>query len=69
MKKQKNKNLITLKNIIYGLGQELGGSYQKSEGIDITTDREQHNNYQDVVAQDTINDISFLSNNYDLGIN
>jgi hypothetical protein len=51
------------------LGQKLAGSYQKSQGIDITTNREIHNNYQDIVAQNTLDDVSFLSNNYNLDIN
>ena len=33
--------------------------------MDITTNREQHNNYQDSIAQDDVDDIAFsLSNNY-----
>lgn len=63
------KNQDTAKDTLYSLGQEIAGSYQKSEGVDITTDREQHNVYQNMVAQDTIDDISFISNNNELNIN
>ncbi len=63
------KNQDTAKDTMYALGQEIAGSYQKSQGIDITTDRDQHKNYQDMVAQDTIDDMSFLSKNYGLDIN
>ena len=34
-------------------------------GIDITTDREQHNQYQDAIAKDVVNDVAFTLNNND----
>jgi len=46
------------------MGQELAGGMQRHEGIDITTNREQHNNYQDSIAKDTIDDISFIMDTY-----
>ncbi|NQZ54866.1 MAG: hypothetical protein HRT93_11530 [Piscirickettsiaceae bacterium] len=51
------------------LGHEIGGAYQKKKGIDITTNREQHNNYQDIIAQETLDDIKFISSNNNLNIN
>ncbi|MDB4257424.1 hemagglutinin repeat-containing protein, partial [Arcobacteraceae bacterium] len=60
-----DKNQKSTEDTIRTLGQELAAGIQKAEGIDITTNRIQHNNYQDMIAQDAVDDIAFsLANNY-----
>ncbi|MDB4257422.1 DUF726 domain-containing protein [Arcobacteraceae bacterium] len=61
-----DKNQKSTEDTIRTLGQELAAGIQKAEGIDITTNRIQHNNYQDMIAQDAVDDIAFsLANNYE----
>ena len=59
-----DKNQNSTSDTIEAMGQELAGAIQKHKGIDITTNRKQHNNYQDSIAKDTVDDISFIMNNY-----
>lgn len=60
-----DKNQNSTEDTIAVLGQELAGAIQKSEGVDITTDREQHNQYQDAIAKDLVDDVAFTLNNND----
>ncbi|NQY53858.1 MAG: hypothetical protein HRT42_09850 [Campylobacteraceae bacterium] len=59
-----DKNQHSTKETIAALGQEFAGAMQIKKGIDITTNRVQHNNYQDSISNDTVGDISFIMNTY-----
>ncbi|WP_428025392.1 hypothetical protein, partial [Arcobacter sp.] len=58
-----DKNQNSTKDTIYAYGQEIGGAIQEANGIDITQNRDQHNAYQNSIAQDTVGDISFILEN------
>lgn len=58
-----DKNQNSTLETIATLGQEIAGTMQKREGIDITTNRKQHNDYQDAIAKDIVNDVAFTLNN------
>jgi hypothetical protein len=58
-----DKNQNSTLETIATLGQEIAVTMQKREGIDITTDREHHNDYQDAIAKDVVNDVAFTLNN------
>ncbi len=58
-----DKNQDSTKDTIYTLGQEFAGAIQNANGIDITQNRDVHNEYQNAIAQDTVNDMSFILNN------
>lgn len=60
-----DKNQNSTVDTIATLGQEIAGTMQKREGVDITTDREQHNDYQNAIAKDLVNDVAFTLNNND----
>lgn len=68
-----DKNQGTTEDIIFTIGQELAGAIQKAQGIDIIENRDVHNEYQDAIARDTVDDLSFVIdtfvaneiNNYD----
>jgi hypothetical protein len=46
-------------NMLTTLGQEIAGLTQKNENIDITTNRDEHNKYQDMVSKDLVKDVEF----------
>jgi filamentous hemagglutinin len=59
-----DKNQTSTKDTIFALGQEFAGAIQNVNGIDITQNREIHNEYQNSIAKDTVDDISFVMSNY-----
>jgi hypothetical protein len=59
-----DKNQHSTKDTIEAMGQEFAGGIQKAKGIDITTNRDQHNNYQDAIAKDTVDDVIFIMDTY-----
>jgi hypothetical protein len=59
-----DKNQHSTEDTINAMGQEFAGGIQKAQGMDITTNREQHNNYQDAIAQDTVDDVTFIMDTY-----
>jgi filamentous hemagglutinin len=63
------KNQKDLEGTLFTLGQEYAGLYQKSNGVDISTNRDNNNEYQNLVAKNTIDDIKFISSNNNLNVN
>lgn len=53
------KKIDNMENMLATLGQEIAGLTQKNENIDITTNREEHNKYQDMVSKDLVKDVEF----------